>query len=383
MGHLPAIDREKIGFLYPYNCCQVDRGMLISILIRFVRALTRQLPLLVLSVSLCSADPLPKMPHGLIWQTSVNQDASLRDEVELLLAQYEKQSGVRLRPGSRGKVALKLNTRSGRGLATPQPLIRALVAAFEDRGFSRQSILLLDKSGYALNKAGFLTGIKEGAQANFEGCPVLALDSNAYFNPNWFYDSPLPGAMQSEASVFYDQEENHPKQLANDHVDRKSFLPMPLLMEVDFWINLATVADDPVLGVDGALANATLWNVGNSKRFMANEATASAALAEIAAIPELNERLIFHIVSLSRIQYIGGPFFNSHYLMREPLLWLSSDAVALDRLIFDKINYQRMLDGFPLIDPLPRQFSFAASLNLGTCDTNEIHLQTVERVSPK
>ena len=152
---------------------------------------------------------------------------------------------------------------------------------------------------------------------------------------------------------------------------------MPLIEEVDFWINLATAVDDPVLGIDGAMASATLWNVGNSQRFLANDATASAALAEIAAIPELRERLLFHCVSLERYQYIGGPLFNSRYSESEPKLWLSSDAVAIDRLLLERMNYMRVLEGFPRIAPLPRQFPFSVSLGLGVDDLNVIQVHQI------
>ena len=157
---------------------------------------------------------------------------------------------------------------------------------------------------------------------------------------------------------------------------------MPLLFEVDFWVNLAVGTDDRALGIDGVLASATLWNVSNSERFLRSEATASAAIAEIAAIPELSERMLLHFVSLDRYQYIGGPQFNSLYSHSEPLLWMSSDPVALDRLLFDRINILRRNNGFPEIVSLPRQFPFAASLGLGTFELSRIRLRRIEVIRP-
>jgi hypothetical protein len=152
---------------------------------------------------------------------------------------------------------------------------------------------------------------------------------------------------------------------------------MPLILEVDFWINLVVGADDPSLGVDGALANATLWNVSNSRRFLVNQVTASAAVAEIAAIPEMEERLVLHLISLDRYQFIGGPFFNSIYTRSEPRIWMSSDPVALDRLIYDRINAMRLLEGFAEIKPVPSQLAFAASLGLGEDVLERIRIRHV------
>jgi hypothetical protein len=181
--------------------------------------------------------------------------------------------------------------------------------------------------------------------------------------------------MLQEPQLFL--ESRRARQLAEGAGGRKSFLPKPLLFEVDFWINLPVGVDDPALGIDGALANATLWNVSNSSRFLVNQATASAAVAEIAAIPELRERLVLNFVSLERYQFIAGPFFNSIYTRTEPRLWMSSDPVALDRLLYDRINAIRLLEGFPEIEPIPRQLPFAASLQLGEFDRDRIQVQLV------
>ena len=56
---------------------------------------------------------------------------------------------------------------------------------------------------------------------------------------------------------------------------------------------------------------------------------------------------------------------------------MSSDPVALDRLLFDRMNAMRVLEGFPEIYPLPRQLPFAASLGLGEFETDRIQIQKI------
>jgi hypothetical protein len=85
-----------------------------------------------------------------------------------------------------------------------------------------------------------------------------------------------------------------------------------------------------------------------------------------------------NFVSLERYQFIAGPFFNSIYTRSEPRLWMSSDPVALDRLLYDRMNAMRLLEGFPEIAPLPRQLPFAASLGLGEFEPERIRIQGVE-----
>ena len=368
---------------FPLFGCQVDRRALCLDLMRFrwiCGALLLLGIFLVPSVASAQEGLPPRAPLGLIWEVPVLEGELYYSEVSALVETYEAKVGSSLMPSKRGKVVIKVNTRSGRGLSTPLQLLRAVIDVLETRGFARDCILIVDYSAYQMRQAGIMPSISSD-QGDFEGCPVYALDSEQHYDLDWFYDSPLPPRLNQEPQLFGSLGRGS-SALKAGAKERKSFLAAPLLFEVDFWLNLAVGVDDAALGVDGALANATLWNVSNSQRFLGNEATASSAVAEIAAIPELNERMVLHFISLDRYQYIGGPLFKSRYSRSEPLLWMSSDPVAIDRLLCDKINKHRRLDGFPEISPLPRQLPFAASLGLGVFEKSRIRLLRLALVAP-
>lgn len=361
---------KLVPLSFPVFVCQVDRGVIRSL----VTCAALLATFMAAAPRVSAQELLPRAPKGLIWEAEIAPGALYYAEVEALLSAYERKMGVTMKPAERGKVGLKVNTRGGRGLSTQPQLLRALIEALEFRGFSREAILLVDYSGHQLRQAGIMPALSE-AGSLFYGCPVIALDSGDYYDVSWFYDSPLPPALQQEPELFGSF--SRKQVLEEGDEARKSFLPQPLIFDVDFWINCAVGVDDPALGVDGALANATLWNVSNSQRFLVNQATASAAVAEIAAIPELEERMILNFISLERYQFIAGPFFNSMYSRSEPKLWLSSDPVALDRMLYDRFNARRLLEGFPEIDPLPRQLPFAASLGLGEFEKSKISIESV------
>ena len=369
---------RPVPLSYPLFACQVDRrvfglGMALRWLLCLCGALLSNAATGA-GLAVRAAELPAHAPLGLVWEAELAEDADYPAQVEALMDAYEGAVGRRLTCGARGKVGLKVNTRAGRGLSTPLPLLRALIEVLRARGFERENILIVDYSTYDLRQAGILPALSLD-QRHFDGCPVVALDSEDYYDADWFYDSPLPPAVAQDAQMFMQAVSG--QSLAEGVAARKSFLPAPLLFEVDFWINLAVGVDDPILGVDGALANASLWNVSNSQRFVENLSTASVAVAEIAAIPELHERLVLHFVSLQRYQFIGGPRFNSLYTRSEPRLWMSSDAVALDRLLLERINSMRLLHGFPEIAPMPQQLRFAASLGLGVFEFSDINLQPI------
>jgi hypothetical protein len=285
-------------------------------------------------------------------------------EVETLIQRFETAVGHALVPGEKKRVGLKIYADSGPGLATPVPLVQAVISALERRGYSKADIFLVGLNQLRLRFTGFLPSLVTG-KTPFEGHQVYVLESGRFYDPEWFYDSPLPSRFDP---VFVQKQVEGVDPTSSLEEDRRSFLATPLFLEADFWINLPAYTDHPTLGVNGALVNATLWNASNTARFFRSPANAPAAVAEMSAIPELRQTWLFTIASLERYQYIGGPYFNSLYTVSEPRLWLSADPVALDTMMLKRLNDRRRRDGFPQISEEIRTLEFAEILGVGSSE---------------
>jgi hypothetical protein len=287
------------------------------------------------------------------------EGAHYETAVAAILRAFEEQRGEKLSPGATGRVGLKVYTNSGPGLATPVSLVRAVLASLKERGFQREDLFLVDMNETRLRRSGFLSGGFEES-LTFEGHPVYALESGRYYDPEWYYDSPLPP--RSEPGLV-----SHRREFSYEpmHQDRQSQLAVPLLRNVDFWINLPVYSDHPALGLNGALVNATLWNGSNTLRFFQSDVNGPAAVAEMAAVPELAERWIFTLASRELYQFVGGPAFRSLYTASEPVLMLSADPVALDAEMYRLINKRRADRRFPPLEEELRQLEYARQLNLG------------------
>ncbi len=286
--------------------------------------------------------------------------AAYREAVGQLFAAFEAAREEPVRPGGEGRVGLKVYTGSGPGLATPVSLVHAVIEHLVERGFSRDDIFMIDQNETRLRQGGFLPNLGDGGMT-FEGHSVYILETGDHYDDLWFYDSPLP-PRREVARVAHRRGEFSFEQ---NEEGRRSYLPKPLLLDVDFWINLPVYTDHPVLGINGALTNATLWNASNTARFFHSKTSGAAAVAEMAAIPELAEKWLFSLVSLERYQFVGGPAFRSLYTASEPTLLLGADPVAMDSLMFRKINERRKERKFPEIEEGLALLEYASQLNLG------------------
>jgi len=318
---------------------------------------------LVLSLPAQAVNKSVDNPKGYAWEYHL-QGFSQKDyqaAVEALIVDFERTEGKSLNPGKTGRVGLKVDTFSGGVFATPLALTRAVIAILEERGFAPENIFILDQSTELLRKAGYLPPLSAASEPLFDGVhPVYALDTEGFYGTEWFYESPLPSVNRWFPLAF-----DWKQTLKSINEERKSFLPMPLMFGVDFWINLPVVRDDTTLGVRGALANASLGAVSNVRRFADKVTNAPIAVAEIAAIPELRKPWIFTLMSLEKYQFVGGPIYNALYTKVEPRIWLSSNPVVLDYVMFRKINRARVNSRFPTIEPTPVVFDYCEVLGLG------------------
>jgi hypothetical protein len=310
-----------------------------------------------------AAEAAPKQPST-VWEARLpdySRDTYER-EVETLIQRFEAAIGHQLVPGEKKRVGLKIYADSGPGLATPVPLVQAVISALQRRGYAKENIFLVGLNQLRLRFTGYLPSLATG-KSLFDGHQIYVLESGRFYDPEWFYDSPLPSRFDP---VFMQKQVEGVDPTTSLEEDRRSFLATPLFLDADFWINLPAYTDHPTLGVNGALVNATLWNASNTARFFRSPANAPAAVAEMSAIPELRQTWLFTIASLERYQYIGGPYFNSLYTVSEPRLWLSADPVALDTLMLKRINDRRRRDGFPEISEEIRTLEFAEILGVGS-----------------
>lgn len=266
---------------------------------------------------------------------------------------WDKARGESLVPGERGKVALKLDTSSGAGMSTSKDLVRAVLKELEGRGWERENIWLVDLREHSLRSAGFLPSLASG-ERDFEGAPIFALETGDFWESQWHYENPLPSrrALVDRTHSLVARGE---AELTAEGEDRYSFLPVPLFFDVDFWINLPVVTDHSHLILNGALVNATLWNASNTNRFLRSRSNGPAAVANMAAIPELRDSWALTILSLERFQFVGGPEFRSLYTASHPDLIFSTDPVAVDYYGLHKINEARNRAGFR---PLPTNIPY-------------------------
>lgn len=316
------------------------------------------------------------LPTDPVWEARLEafDQATYDREVEKMIAIFERETGKKLVPGAKKKVGLKIYADSGPGLATPVPLVKAVVSALKRRGFEHSNIFLVGLNALRLRMTGYLPSLVSG-ETPFFGNPVYVLESGRYYDPLWFYDSPLP---QRFDPIFAQQQTEGISPTSTKDQDRKSFLATPLFLDADFWINIPVYSDHPTLGINGALVNATLWNASNTARFFRSPANAPAAVAEMSAIPELRQTWMFTIASLQHYQFIGGPFFNSLYTVSEPILWLSTDPVMMDALARDRINAHRKKQGFEPVNEEIRTLEFAETLGVGSTKTRQAKIIPVE-----
>jgi len=296
--------------------------------------------------------------QNVIWEYRLPDfsDDGYGKAVHHLFDVYERTSKRKLIPGEQGRVGLKVYSASGLGLSTPKALVLAVIQELEARKFSRKDIFIIDEAAYNLRRSGFLPELSQGGDT-FKGVKVYALDQNRYWDDDWFYTSSIPS--RSAISEFF------VRGVFNREASERSYLPVPLILDADFWINLPMVTSHETIGVCGAMANATIFNISNNKRFIENRVHASVAIAEIAAIPEFQETWVFTLMTLERYQFIGGFMFNFRYTQTEPFLWLSTNANAMDYLMFQRINKARAQERLRIFKNPPDFFEYAKSLDIG------------------
>lgn len=319
---------------------------------------------------------------GKIWKTDL-EDFSYQtyyENAQALLRRFESVTSKPLSPGSHGKAALKIYSNSGAGLHTPKAIVDGVIDYLKSNGFRSEDLCLVDAREESLRDAGYLPPLSQmdALGPYYKGIRVHAIDTGSVKSPVWFYESPLPREFTSPLG----RELLVPTIEKNPEEARKSYLPVNLVQEVDFWINLPVASHHPATGMSGALVNASLWNVSNGTRFFNSPANAPVAVAEIAAIPELKATWALNLISLEAYQYIAGPGYNANYTNSLAEMWMSVDPVIMDANLVQVINAARSEKGFSQLPMVPEFVLYSIQLGLGRGIPSETEFITINEENP-
>ncbi len=278
----------------------------------------------------------------------------------------EKNQGWRLYPTEIKKVGIFLDDTRAPGLVVRLDVVEAVQKFLELRNYPKESVFFVGKSRGFPENYGFLKDSEFFLRHQF----LNSLEP-VYFNPLWYYESSMPPTPADKAHFFIKNPNDYLARLKNE---RKSMLPACLFEKDVHWINLSTLCDNRILGIEGAVSNLTLNACSNTGRFLQDPTIGHAASAEILAIPEFWEKRLFSILDLSNYQVAGGPSFNAEFVYAEEALLIGDNPIALDYYGIDYLSAQRKKLG--LQDRMSDElllFKFAKELGLMNPETAYIN----------
>jgi uncharacterized protein (DUF362 family) len=267
------------------------------------------------------------------------------------------------------KVGIKVSA-AGRSVSGTNPeVVDAIVAGLAEAGVAAKNIIVWDKSIEDLLAAGFR---KDGAQYVLEG-----IDPKTGYDQQSQVSAPVLGKLIWGDSRFGDRSGQRLADLLSggDQLSNQSFFAKVLTTEVTKVINVPSLADSYLTGINGGIVNMTLPNIDNWRRFAKASAEGASYIAEVYADPLIREKVVLTILDALILQYAGGPFPDPNFSLDNYALFASRDAVAIDAIALRLIEDARKASKMPPVKPMTAYLEAASELGLG--ESSEGRIQTI------
>jgi uncharacterized protein (DUF362 family) len=267
------------------------------------------------------------------------------------------------------KVGIKVSA-AGRSVSGTNPeVVDAIVDGLTEAGLPAKSIIVWDKSIDDLLAAGFK---KDSARYLLQG-----IDPKNGYDQQAGVSAPVLGKLIWGDSRFGDRRGNRFADLlsSGDQLSSQSFFAKILTTEVTKVINVPSLSDSYLTGINGSIVNMTLPNLDNWRRFAKAAAEGGSYIAEVYADPIIREKVVLTILDALILQYAGGPFPDPNFSLENYALFASKDPVAIDAIALRLIEEARKASKMPSIRPMTAYLGAAAELGLG--ETAESRIQTI------
>lgn len=267
------------------------------------------------------------------------------------------------------KVGIKVSA-AGRSVSGTNPeVVDAIADGLIEAGVPARNIIVWDKNIEDLLAAGFK---KNGARYVLEG-----IDPKTGYDQQSQVSAPVLGKLIWGDSKFGERSGHRFVDLlaSGDQLSSQSFFAKVLTTKVTKVINVPSLVDSYLTGINGGIVNMTLSNIDNWRRFAKAASEGGSYIAEIYVDPTIREKVVLTLLDALILQYAGGPFADPNFSIANYALFASKDAVAVDAIALRLIEEVRKANKLPSVKPMTAYLEAATQLGLG--ESAEWRIQTV------
>lgn len=257
------------------------------------------------------------------------------------------------------RVGIKVSA-GGRATSGTNPEVALAIAeGLVEAGVPAKNIVVWDRSIEDLLAAGY---DKKSRFYTLEG-----IDPRSGYDPKAQVSAPVIGKLIWGDSKFGDKKISRFSDMltTTEQLSSTSFFAKVLSSQVTKVINVPSLTDSYMTGINGALVNMTLPNLDNWRRFAKAAVEGDSYIAEIYADPQVQEKVVLTILDGLVLQYAGGPFPDPNFTLDNFSLFASRDPVAIDATAMRLIEEVRKANKMPSIRTMSSYVEAGAMLGLG------------------
>lgn len=265
-------------------------------------------------------------------------------------------------------VGIKVAAAGGKSGGTRAEVALAIAEGLGAIGIPRDRVVIWDRQLSDLLAAGFR---KDDPRYR-----LVAIDPATGYDKKSEVTAPVLGKLIWGDSGFDDRSGGRFADLleSGDQLSSRSYYARILTKDITRIINVPALTDSFLTGVNGALANVTLPNLDNWRRFTKPPAFGDPYLAEIYADGIIRDKVALTILDGLIAQYAGGPFPNPGFTVDQFTLYASKDPVALDATAMRLLDELRRPSKLPPLGPMTLWLESAQGIGLGLADPDRIDL---------
>lgn len=261
---------------------------------------------------------------------------------------------------------------SGRSVSGTNPEVALAVAeGLIEAGVPAKNIIVWDRNYEDLLAAGY------DPKSRFY--TLEGIDPKTGYDPQAQVSAPVIGKLIWGDSKFGDKKISRFSDMltTTEQLSSTSFFAKVLSTGVTKVINIPSLSDSFMTGVNGALANMTISNLDNWRRFAKSSVEGDSYIAEIYADPTIHDKVVLTILDGLVLQYAGGPFPDGNFAVNYFSIFASRDPVALDATAVRLIEEARLAHKMPSIRVMSSYVEAAEMLGLGTFSEPRIQMTRV------